>query len=336
MSTTITIHLTESAQRAALLAREPAHTPQFYDVPEDLLARLLALPMARIADDGAVTCETGPNLTHRWDGALVSTTAAGVDARASARPTDAAAAIAHAEGAVARANADHAEKEAAKVAREAARQSELDAKRQAVLDADAALGLPEAHVVLADGRAALSPAAQHVWDLRTYDLQPLSLPVAEAAWALVNAHDVARDAARQAEREAKAEVWRAAARAYVIEHVPEYARAASEGCDVRHRATEHVQAQLAALGAAPTASDEPHTCPSAHAYAELDRLTAAVAALPGMEGAELEITRSDVNWRRGTPALYRTCIHIAHELPWGDDIDRAINTEPEGEEEDDS
>ena len=52
----ITITLTESAQRAALLAGQPAEKVQTYEVPAGLLPHLLALPWTSVTDGGTATC----------------------------------------------------------------------------------------------------------------------------------------------------------------------------------------------------------------------------------------------------------------------------------------
>ncbi len=52
----ITITLTESAQRIALLAGQPAGRDQTYEVPTALLPHLLALPWTSVTDGGTATC----------------------------------------------------------------------------------------------------------------------------------------------------------------------------------------------------------------------------------------------------------------------------------------
>lgn len=76
----ITIHLSDAAQRAALLAGEPAHTPQTYAVPVELLPRLLALPWAVVQNDGRATCAVPKHGVF-------------TDFRLNARPADTAAAL---------------------------------------------------------------------------------------------------------------------------------------------------------------------------------------------------------------------------------------------------
>jgi hypothetical protein len=53
----ITVTISEAAQRAAILAGEPAARKQTYDVPAELLPRLMALPWTEVTDDGFAVCE---------------------------------------------------------------------------------------------------------------------------------------------------------------------------------------------------------------------------------------------------------------------------------------
>lgn len=64
MTATITITLSDAAQRAALVAGEPAVRKQTYEVPAELTARLLALPWARIDDYGDVACAVPARLEY--------------------------------------------------------------------------------------------------------------------------------------------------------------------------------------------------------------------------------------------------------------------------------
>ena len=115
-TSTITIHLSQEAQRAALLAGQPAQETQVYPVTtaEDLAA-LLALPGSVVHADG-----TASHNGHTWEhGSFFMTL------RLDARPVDAAAAIA----AVAEATARRAEKEKAEAeARRAADEREYAAR----------------------------------------------------------------------------------------------------------------------------------------------------------------------------------------------------------------
>ncbi len=63
MTHTITITLSESAQRAAILAGEPAQIRQYYEVAQEQLPRLLALPWASVDMDGTVKCVLPNDLT---------------------------------------------------------------------------------------------------------------------------------------------------------------------------------------------------------------------------------------------------------------------------------
>lgn len=224
-----------------------------------------------------------------------------------------------------------------------AREAREAERRQRVLDADVALGDdPGAHLHLGaadrrpearwalDPKAAAVAEARRFWDGHSHVSLPA--PHLDAVLALRDARNADLDAAEKAKDDAEKEALRAAARAYVLEHVPEYTRAASEGCDVRHRATEHVRGLLAAFGAVLSCSDEPHPCPSARAYAKLDEVTAALAAIPVMTGAEITLTRSDVAGKN-EPEDLRTCVRIEHVLPWGAEVDRVVVAEDEDTDE---
>lgn len=147
---------------------------------------------------------------------------------------------------------------------------------------------------------------------------------------------------REACQAARVERDKAVAREYVLAHVPEYSRAASEGCDVRHVASDHVRGYLATLGAIKTYSDDPHKCPSAKAYAALDEIKATLskslmfttasspAPVDVFGDTEISITRADIS-RKET--RIRTCIRIQASLPWGDEIDRSVIAEDETSED---
>lgn len=105
----ITITLTEAAQRAAILAGEPAQARQTYDVPAGLLPRLLALPWTRVDGSGEASCvlpaaASYSEARHVLHGDTSVVGRAWVDAapelRAAVRPADASAAIDHADRAL--------------------------------------------------------------------------------------------------------------------------------------------------------------------------------------------------------------------------------------------
>ena len=131
-----------------------------------------------------------------------------------------------------------------------------------------------------------------------------------------------------AEREARDEADNAQARAFVIAHVPEYRRAAEDGCDVRHRATEAVLAWLKERDAVETHGDDVHTCPSAQAYAKLDEVKQLIHDVPGdvLRNAEVMITRGDLANKLHEKRI-RTCVRVDCELPWGEEIDRSFLAE---------
>jgi hypothetical protein len=103
MPHTLTLSLTDTAQRAALVAGQPAQRVQTYEVPLDLLPRLLALEWARVDADGRAMA-----------------TIPGLEYLATRRPADAAEALVWAE-------AIHA----ARAEAEVQRQAELAASRAA-------------------------------------------------------------------------------------------------------------------------------------------------------------------------------------------------------------
>lgn len=115
--TTITIHLTNEAQRAAIIAGEPGAAKQSYDVPQELVARVLALPWANVQESGDVTCvvpdscpwtkaDLDKPLGTPWEYSRFGGSHGRTDVAADKRPADAAAAIAYAEGVVPRVTAD--------------------------------------------------------------------------------------------------------------------------------------------------------------------------------------------------------------------------------------
>lgn len=61
---TITITLSETAQRAALLAGEPAAQEQTYEVPQELVGELLQLPWAKIDTAGTARCAVPTSLKY--------------------------------------------------------------------------------------------------------------------------------------------------------------------------------------------------------------------------------------------------------------------------------
>ena len=157
---TITIHLTTDAQRAALIAGEDAAAKQTYEVPMELLPRLLALPWTTVHEDGSATCEVPDTLAWReseldaapgtpWEyggGSYGYTNGA-----ADKRPASAEAAIAYAEGVPARVTADL---DVHRAKRQKEREERDQRKRAAV---ERWLTYPEAE------RATVSGLATCVW-----------------------------------------------------------------------------------------------------------------------------------------------------------------------------
>src|SRR5690606_2156824 len=149
---TITIHLSDAAQRAALLSGLPAPCAaavQTYPVPTALLPALLDLPWTRVDKDGRATCVV-PTRIYYSQGAAEAPPGSpfdaraelsytrsygGVDGDASTRPPDPAAAIDFARAkleayaaAVEESRVEHAARRAS-IAADAAAKAEEDAAR---------------------------------------------------------------------------------------------------------------------------------------------------------------------------------------------------------------
>lgn len=135
---TITITLSEQAQRAALLAGQPAAKVQTYDVPPKLLPRLLALRWTHVTTDGEATCVVPRTTGHLDHDSPVGTPIgpyATVGDEAPVRPVSAEDAIVWAESILpavqAELDQDRAERIAARQEREA--KDRADAERWASL-----------------------------------------------------------------------------------------------------------------------------------------------------------------------------------------------------------
>jgi hypothetical protein len=130
-----------------------------------------------------------------------------------------------------------------------------------------------------------------------------------------------------AERETREATWRSACAAYVLRWVPEYARAARDGCDVRGLARETSVAacteMIRSLGleTVETYTDaEPHPRPHHRAYEALDRVTGLLnsthgediaAASPGLvDRISTRIVRADTCEANGCKLGIRTCIEV--------------------------
>jgi hypothetical protein len=102
MKAKITVSISEAAQRAALIAGAPSAQEQFYVVPQELLAQLLALPWTEVKPDGSVSCDVPPRIGWGHGDAPPDPRASPYGdlwrgGYADQRPADAAAAIAHGE-----------------------------------------------------------------------------------------------------------------------------------------------------------------------------------------------------------------------------------------------
>ncbi|MFB3910405.1 MAG: hypothetical protein ACE15D_18605 [Candidatus Eisenbacteria bacterium] len=192
MGHTITIHLTDDAQREALLEGAPATRAQTYYVPAELLPRLLALPWTAVSDSGEATCTVPIRLGSGYSE---------VSGAADSRPVDAEAAIAHAEAVV----EEHREavETAKRHAAERAAEDRTRAERWAALPLDWRV-TPEGYL------AHCSTEARYDWDgplvytgytVVGYDVLRAHVPAAVAeAEAEAKRRRLAPQLAEQAER----------------------------------------------------------------------------------------------------------------------------------------
>lgn len=240
---TITITLTQAAQRAALLAGLPAALAQTYEVEEPaLLGRLLALPWTKVSTDGHATCVvpgairyTSDAISLPPDAPVVWTDSWGYGATpslADVRPDSAEAAIAHAEAALAAYVAcviEERRKCAAQAVEQAARTAAFEAADRA--EALRWAALPLAWRVALDGvciHAPLNAKPGYEGPLATSGVRVVSKSALReyAPDALASAEtEVARlrQVRAQAE-EAKAEAETAARAAWIEEHGSERLR----------------------------------------------------------------------------------------------------------------
>jgi hypothetical protein len=345
MAHTISIHLSLAAQSAAILAGQPAHTPQAHEVPAPLLARLLALPWTRIEPSGEARCEVPAVLRHdaSWDLSTYSgygtVPGAGVGA-AIRRPTNAEEAIEHAESCLATARVYLAERAEHQRAERAERESREAAKRAEVaarVAAWAALPLAARILVASETVSALAGVS---WD----EARAHARPVAdETETECRRIADALREARERPRTEALKQV---AARS-------RFARAAQEGYDVERVALDHLAAevrdQIASRSTtAVLAVDEDwwrvvreRPAPSAEVLALRDAAVEAVAAVPLLDPAigTWEVSRAmrvDVEPRTGFER-WITAILVTLRDPSGD-CERQItcsleSQDPESEEE---
>lgn len=223
---------------------------------------------------------------------------------------------------------------AAKRAAERARESEARAyneaqaaERAAVTEAKIvaraaeiiAAGDVEAHYYLDDGVVRwVGYGYTYSDDMRAARCRALDDP----EWAAHVETTLRQSAAEQTRREVD---WAQRCRTYVVDHVPEYARAVREGCDVSRHARTHAREEIAdALGADVDVYDTQGapSCPRASAYAELDRVRADAAEVcnPLVQSIECELVRADTCEVRGCQAL-RTVVEVT--ITW---LDRDVST----------
>lgn len=210
MKHTITVFLSSEAQRKALVAGQSAELRQTYEVPQELLARLLALPTAKVEPNGTVQYELNPHF-H----------CPSVDARCDTRPENAAAAIDHAVAAWAR-------HEAAKVRADREAEARREQQERDTREAVARwVALPLEWRASVDGVGyckPLSAAAGYHGPLRTtgyrvFDLQDVER-IAPEALAEAKAEVVRlREVARQVRDEAQARI-QASIRAVLTDYAP--------------------------------------------------------------------------------------------------------------------
>lgn len=296
MTHTISVHLSDAAQRAAILTGEPAHTPQIYDVPAELLARLLALPFTEIDASGNATCEVFAFAYVGYAGIVKGRGDSALRFCCEQRPADAEAAIAHVEARCAELLAKHAERRAACDAKAEVERAENERK--------------EAE------RASTQSAALDVWERDHAAARAAGLPGSGNLRHFAEGHGdgyrvpealrprlAALRAAIQTEVDAENAAREATERAWVIEFAeangrPELARAAREGRKLGDEPQEMIEDTLFSrvedLGCAEDvinnwggwqARDD---VPSREAYALFDALTAAREQLG--EGLPFPIT----------------------------------------------
>lgn len=137
------------------------------------------------------------------------------------------------------------------------------------------------------------------------------------------------DAAKR-ESEENSAAWSAACREYAAQHVPDYARAAQDGCDMRSVATDRhtrdVRSLLQSYGHTLVEAyedAEQHTRPHQRAYDVLDRVRAlldaadTVSGIGIVTGIDTQIVRADTcEWSRCRSGK-RTCVEIS--IRYGDD-----------------
>lgn len=259
-SHTITVTLSDAAQRAAIVAGEPAARTQAYEVPQELMARLLALPWTRVLDDGAAAC-TVPTTVGYSRETLREPVGTPVDVpnpysafgsiaiRAETRPADAAAAIAWAEEALAEIQQAIDERRVA----EQAERAERERKARARAEAWAALPLDWRASAKGVGRCTREPGVEipdgplspsgYTWvpedDLRAH---------APAAYAEAVDETERLRAAEQAERERDRDMLRQWARQHGSELLRARVAHEADGASWDKLAREEwAEAQLARL-----------------------------------------------------------------------------------------
>lgn len=311
MSHTITISLSEKAQRAAILAGEPAQAEQTYDVPQELVQRLLALPWTKVTKDGSAVCEVADlEYTTLDEPVTFERSGRGTYGRyryqIDARPADAEAAVAVAEDIVRAAT-----EQVRELRREnSKRQAEIQAEREA-----------EREAAERWARRPLLERATHD-EVRFYGLDrhsvdryaPDALAEAERERDRLRDEQKQREAAAEEAERAKLYAWVELAAA---ERRPELARAATEGRHLGEAPTELLREIVAervreVVGEAPVAStvyqiEERTGVPSAEAYRIFDALKAAEQLGEGLPFAieVSEISRIDIApqgsavWRTG-------------------------------------
>lgn len=160
------------------------------------------------------------------------------------------------------------------------------------------------------------------------------LPARVAAWEKAMAEYEAREAKRKLEEQEREQKYAETCRAYVRQHVPDFARAAAEGCNVKRPAEQHTEETLrkrlivvqkermsTPSDVLPESHgrDEEQGAPHAHAYAVLDAVRAELTReeLPApIASAETSIVRIDTCPERNCHAGKRTAVCI--DLQWRD------------------
>jgi len=124
--------------------------------------------------------------------------------------------------------------------------------------------------------------------------------------------------------------WRDLCREYVIRCVPEFARAATDGCDVSSVAIKALRAEIwrrlgeaSGITVVDSYAERCQGLPRSFAYERLDQVRVLVARLanhPLISSIDSSVVRADLDPRRGHEN-WRTCVAVEAVLANGDSLD---------------